>query len=243
MCDNSELIVGYVYDEMPAAERAALEGHLRTCAACRDEVAALRATRGVLASWAPPEPEFAFRIVRDRRPASTRRWFGWNPAWGLAAAAVLVLAAASAIANVEVRYDASGLAVRTGWGRGVDASSLATTAAATASDTRSLEAKLDALAKRLGDIESTHGTGSTQLAAGTRADDAAVLRQVREMLAQSELRQTRAMQTEIGQVVRDVDRARQLDLKLIDQVVAGHVRSATDQFNNLLMIRASQQPR
>ena len=41
----------------------------------------------------------------------------WKPALGLAAAAVLVLAVASAIANLEVKYDANGLVVRTGWAR------------------------------------------------------------------------------------------------------------------------------
>src|SRR5690606_14868580 len=45
----------------------------------------------------------------------------WAPAFGLAAAAALVLAAAAAIANLEVRYDADGFVVRTGRGAAVAA--------------------------------------------------------------------------------------------------------------------------
>src|SRR5205814_932367 len=70
-----------------------------------------------LARWSPPEPDFGFRIVRGASAPPGRPRFRFAPAWGLAAAAVLVLAAAAAIANVEVRYGAGGLVVRTGWAR------------------------------------------------------------------------------------------------------------------------------
>ena len=79
----------------------------------------LGGTRLALASWSPPDSELGFRIVRNEEPkAEPRRpWFGFNPAWGLAAAAVLVLAAAAAISNVEMRYDRDGFVLRTGWAR------------------------------------------------------------------------------------------------------------------------------
>ena len=115
MCDK-ELLVGYLYDEIDHAGRRALESHLAACAVCRDELAALRGTRQHLAAWAPPESQLDFQIVSGAaRPPRTWR-FG-SPTWGLAAAAVLVLAAAAAIANVEVRYGGDGLTVRTGWAR------------------------------------------------------------------------------------------------------------------------------
>jgi hypothetical protein len=39
------------------------------CAECRQGLAELRGTRHLLASWAPPQPEFNFHIVRGAAPA------------------------------------------------------------------------------------------------------------------------------------------------------------------------------
>src|SRR5690349_21241715 len=117
MCDKEQL-VSYLYDDLGDAERAAFGAHLRTCAACRDELNALRGVRADLISWTPPQPDFGFRVVREPKvlPMPARTWRAWyTPAAGLAAAAVLVLAAASAIAHVEVHRGPDGVTVRTGW--------------------------------------------------------------------------------------------------------------------------------
>src|SRR5436190_7224047 len=99
MC-NKEQLVSYLYEDLDGGERALFERHLRDCAECRDELKAMRAVRADLLTWAPPEPDFAFRIVREPkviRP-SVPTWRAWfTPAAGFAAAAVLVLAAASSI--------------------------------------------------------------------------------------------------------------------------------------------------
>ena len=50
---------------------------------------------------------------RSPRRPSWRAW--WTPAAGLAAAAVLVLAAAASLAHVEVHRGPDGITVRTGW--------------------------------------------------------------------------------------------------------------------------------
>ena len=63
MC-NTEQLVSYVYEELSASERVEFERHLSACAGCRQELAELRGTRHLLASWAPPQPEFNFHIVR-----------------------------------------------------------------------------------------------------------------------------------------------------------------------------------
>src|SRR6266849_7920074 len=125
MCEK-ELLVAYLYDDLADDDRATFESHLRGCAECRDELKALRAVRADLASWSPPQPDFGFRVVRGgrdaaekdvrdviRTPASWRAW--WTPAAGLAAAAVLVLAAAASLAHVEVHRGPDGITVRTGW--------------------------------------------------------------------------------------------------------------------------------
>ena len=92
MCDK-ELLVGYLYDEIEPDGAAGVRGasglvrglprrRSRSCAA----------TRGSSRRWTPPEPgfELARSCAERRRPAGAATWTV-SPAWGLAAAAVLVL--------------------------------------------------------------------------------------------------------------------------------------------------------
>ena len=44
-CDDKALLVSYLYGEVSAADRAAVESHVATCAACADELATLGAVR------------------------------------------------------------------------------------------------------------------------------------------------------------------------------------------------------
>ena len=127
MCDNterSERIVDYLYGELDANRQREFEAHLGACAACRAEVTSLGLTRERLAEWAPPEQAeagLALRVVRERAgspvPAPARGT--WGP-WGLAAAATRGLAAAAAVAHLEVRVGSEGLVVRTGWAQPVN---------------------------------------------------------------------------------------------------------------------------
>ena len=119
MC-NTEQLVSYVYQELSESERVEFESHLSECAGCRQELAELRGSRQLLASWTPPQPEFNFHIVRGAAApsmaAAPRRRFAFVPQWALSAAAALLLfAGAAALANLEVRYGQDGLVVRTGW--------------------------------------------------------------------------------------------------------------------------------
>src|SRR5205809_7627745 len=114
--DRDEALVGYLYEEMDAAERAAFDAHLPTCARCRSELAALGGVREHLARWNPPEPAFA--VASRRSPVTSRndiRWWREIPAWAQVAAALLVLGVSAGVANLHVRYDSSGLSVTTGW--------------------------------------------------------------------------------------------------------------------------------
>src|SRR5262245_13315231 len=117
MCNHKDDLVSYLYDDLDGAAGLAFERHLRDCAECRGELAAMRAVRADLLTWSPPEPDFAFRIVSEPkvlRPAIPS-WRGWfTPAAGFAAAAVLVLAAAAGLARVEVHNGPDGWTLRTG---------------------------------------------------------------------------------------------------------------------------------
>lgn len=234
MCDKEQL-VSYLYDDLGDAERAAFDAHLRTCAACRDELNALRGVRADLISWAPPQPDFGFRVVREPKvlPMPARSWRTWySPAAGLAAAAVLVLAAASAIAHVEVHRGPDGITVRTGWsafapgagsaGEGSygetpsparDAVAPARSAAASGVD----PALLAALDRRLAALEAAaRETGNVRsVSMSARASDADVLKKVRELLAQSEMKQQGELALRVAQVLRDVDAQRVADMSRI----------------------------
>jgi len=221
MCDK-ELLVGYMYDEVEPAERRAFESHLLACAECRTELKGLRAVRTRLGSWTPKEPELEFQIVR-RPPAAVARSWMRSPVWALAAAAVLVLAVASAIANVEVKYGSDGLTVRTGWAR-VPAQAAGVPAVTTiAGGDQALRVQLQTINQRLRDLESSAATRpvmTTMHAAAVQTPQADLMRQVRQLLADSENRQERELALRIGQVLRDVEGARRVDFDRVQRSLA-----------------------
>src|SRR4029453_13127185 len=116
-CDDKDTLISFVYDEIDAEARRQVAAHLRTCAACGTELEGLPLVRHELAEWQPPVLPLDFQIVQ--KPAtvlrSRRGSLGLVPAWAQVAAAVLVMAASAAIANVHVQYGADGLRISTGW--------------------------------------------------------------------------------------------------------------------------------
>ncbi|HWW74983.1 MAG TPA: zf-HC2 domain-containing protein, partial [Pyrinomonadaceae bacterium] len=132
-CGRSEELVAYLYGESTPVKAELFRRHLDACAACREELAAFGGVREGLGEWraqvlgsipaldiheaftnpAPP------RVERARSAASAlREFFALSPLWlrAGAAAAVVAVCALSALtaARTEVRWDASGLAFRTG---------------------------------------------------------------------------------------------------------------------------------
>ena len=217
MCESKDLLVAFLYGEVDAADRRTFQTHLNSCAECREELAGLRATRGQIASWTPPEPDFGFRIVRGAAGPPPAPRFRIAPAWGLAAAAVLVMAMAAAIANVEVRYGGDGLVVRTGWNRGGEVAAVRGAGApgVTPVDWNVQAAALD---RRLRELETlARAQAPVQMASATRVSDEEVLRRVRELLGKSETRQEREFGARIAELTREFDTQRKLDLASIDQ--------------------------
>jgi hypothetical protein len=242
-CEDKDAIVAYLYDEVEGDERARVEAHLASCASCRAEVNALRAVRIELPAWAPPERDLGFTIVDRERPA-TRRW-ALLPAWGLAAAAAtLVLAAAAAIANVEVTYGANGFNVRTGWSRGEASRTTQPTidlSDSAANNEAQWRAELTSLERRLRD---EFRTGQTRLAATPSTPEAAeLLRRVRTLIGESETRQQRELALRIAQVLRDFDRQRQSDLVRIQYGLGRLERSTAadrEMVNHLVRVSSQQ---
>jgi hypothetical protein len=244
-----EALVALLYDELDGRERADIEAHLASCAACRQEASALRALRLELPAWTPPERELGFAIV-DRAARSERvTRSAWAlPAWGLAAAAALVLAAGAAIANLDVSYGNDGFRVRTGWSRSDGGTAQGVQpprrerAAATVAPAQSAEwrAELAGLERRL---RAELGGGPVRTASSTpRSDSEDVLRRVQTLIGQSEARQQRELALRLAQVLNDFDRQRQTDLVRIQQGF-GQLERSTAVDRELLnqFVRVSQQ--
>jgi hypothetical protein len=222
-CD-SELIVGYLYEELSPAERQSVERHLASCSACRAEVEGLRGTRAALTAWTPPAHDLGFEIVRRPTVVSDRvRPFRVSPAWGLAAAAVLVLAVGAAIANVEMQVGGDGLVIRTGWTRSTQPAESPREATAVQPAAAPTAADLAALTRRLREIETAlaaRPASPAPAAVSTSVPQSDLLRQVRLLIAESEKRQQGELAVLIGQVHRDVDAARRADFARLQQGLA-----------------------
>ena len=220
MCDRSEQLIGFLYNELDASETRAFQQHLASCADCAAELAELRGTRARIAAWAPPEPDLDFHIVR--RPAISpatppARTFRISPAWGLAAAAILVMAIGAAIANLEVRVGGGeGLVIRTGWARDAAPSTSARVADAAVEnvDYRQLDQRLRQMEQAFARDRSGAARTSSQ-----PMSDEEVVQRVREMLAQSETRQQRLLAARLMDVSREFDAKRRTDLMAVDQAL------------------------
>jgi hypothetical protein len=270
MCEEKELLVGYLYDDLADRQRAAFETHLRGCAECRSELKAFRDVRADLAAWAPPEPDFGFRVVRGGRDAaaqdlrevirpvvpSWRAW--WTPAAGLAAAAVLVLAAAASLAKIEVHRGPDGITVRTGWGASAPASASARPGSAGSFGETSRDIRLSSttddgfvaeIERRLAALEAASSRDSDVRHASmlsARSSDAEIIRRVRDLLVQSESKQQGELALRISQVIRDMDAKRAADINTVRQglgrIDANVIEEANMQreFRNYILSTAKQ---
>ena len=218
MCDK-ELLVGYLYDELEGPERHAFEAHVGSCPSCSSEIEALRGTRAQLSSWTPIEPDLDFQIVRRRESRPSRvRWSSSRGAWGLAAAAVLVLAAAAGVANVEVRSGSEGLVVRTGWSRGGDSNDPGTQATnAPREEMTAMERRLAQLENALAARPSAIVNASAVPSDTTRAVEDALLQRMRQMLAESETRTQREFAQRLIAGMREVQASHTNDLISLQQ--------------------------
>jgi hypothetical protein len=262
MCTDSlrDSLVGFLYGELTPEEQRAFDAHLKTCGPCRVEVAELRAVRDDLLAWAPPECRelpSSWTAGVPVAPAPMDRLRAWAPAFGLAAAAMLVLAVSAAIANLEVRYDAQGLVVRTG--RAAPAPAQETAAFAPASADRQPQgvtaqdlaavtaADLAALEARLLQTFADDSPRAGLQTVGLSSDNPQLSREVRRLIEESERRTRQEMAARFLDIVSDFEGHRRADMLRVQQVL-GQVQSRTgaemaqtrDAVNRLLLVSQNQ---
>ena len=211
-CGEHAALVSYLYDECEPQQRRAISAHIAMCSACAEEVAGLAATREHLALWSPPDAQLGFKIVSedvDRsggantvlRPA--RWWRQPMPAWGQAAAAVLIFATG----------------VTLGVLRTVGAPRTSTVAANASKPVTT--ADLAALEQRLrGEMSQASATSATVTSnAPVSAGDAQLIARVRQMIDDSEQRQQRELALRSAELVRDFDAQRSDDMVRIERTL------------------------
>ncbi len=192
-CVEKDALIDYLYGEADANARARMDAHLRSCAQCADEIRELKDVRGTLEAWVPPEAELGFRMVSDvssaLAPVSFWGRFQRRPAWGLAAAAVLVLAAAAAITKPELKIGRGEMVLRLGWS---DTASDAATRPGAEPASRSDQVPLAAEPRqRLQPLRGTAvavgpGSRATAPVAAAAVDDERLLRSTRQLLLEAE---------------------------------------------------------
>lgn len=255
-CDNKALLIAYLYGEITPEERRVFEEHLAACVACTDEVQALGDVRTQLADWQAPEIELGFRVTRDPVLRPRRWWQATMPVWAQAAAAVLVLSAGAALANLQIDYGSNGLRVRTGWHENTVAAAAAVTTVPTRAAAPAPGIDLAAVRALVGESEQRlraelvadrARTAPAAVAASSRdgVTSEAMLRQVRALLDDSERRQEHQLALRLAQTIRDVDTQRRADLVRIEQtmgtlegVTGQEAASLREQMNYL--VRVSQ---
>lgn len=213
-CDDKPTLIAYLYGEVDAAMRDRVDAHLATCERCAAEVTALGDVRAELGLWNPPDAELGFAITRRSEPQSATvlrpaRWWNTVPAWAQAAAAVLVIAAGAAIANIQVRSGPDGFSVTTGW-----MPPAATVAAPAQESNEAWRTALVSLEQQLrNELRSAHEQNTVRAAAPSA--DEATIRRVQQLLAASEERQQRELALRLTQFTVDMNLQRRADLQRI----------------------------
>jgi hypothetical protein len=216
---RGEQLVAYLYDDLDSSERIAIESHLSHCGVCRQELAALGAVRTELAQWTPPEPVRGLGSSPAPPQGRTGLWARLSdiPFWAQAAAAILCVGVAAGLANLEVRYDADGLVVRTGWSGPRAPDEMAASVpgiVVSAAPERPWQFDLAELEREL---RAELATGGAEVVSRPAAASGAETTRIRALIDESEQRQRRELALRLADVLRDVQGQRRDDLEKIDR--------------------------
>lgn len=227
-CVEKDALIDYLYGEVDADARTRVEAHLRSCEPCADEVRELTDVRGTFEAWAPPAAGLGFRVVSDAHsePAPVSFWgrLRHPPAWGLAAAAVLVLAAGAAITRPELEIGRGEMVLRLGWSdtasdvvtqpESASRSDQATLAAEPRQQLQPLRGTAVAVGQRSGaSVPVQRGAdvfGGLNAAAAAAANDERLLRSTRQLLLEKQriADQRQADLSELQRAFGEFDRTR-----------------------------------
>jgi anti-sigma factor RsiW len=243
-CDDKQTLIAYLYGEVDASTRKAVDDHLATCAACASEVTALGDVRSELGLWMAPDAELDFKIVKRSEAASNvlrpARWWNSAPVWAQAAAAVLVLAAGAAIANVQVKSGPEGFSVSTGWMKPTNAAAPAPQQA-----TEDWKPAFTALEQQLrSEIKATREQATPVSVVSRGPADEATLKRVQQMIADAEQRHNRELATRFVEFTRDMTMQRRADLMKISQGFDdynGQLLRQRQMLNNVIRVSATPQ--
>lgn len=226
--DRDEQLVAYLYDDIESADRGSFGAHLAACRYCQEDLSALRGVRSALGTWAPPEPAFsgARAASPEPRTASPKprapRWWQDVPAWAQVAAALFVLGVSATIANLDVRYDRSGLTIRTGWSKPQPAPA--------SPDSAALRAEIGSVAAQLRaeiDAKEQAATAVRTAAQQTPAiSEAELRRRVQMLLDERETRIQNEIALAVANVMKDYQQTRLADLAKIERTI-GYVQTNT----------------
>jgi hypothetical protein len=245
-CDDKQTLIAYLYGEIEPAARKVVDEHLAQCRACAAEVTALGGVRSELGLWVPPHVELDFAIVKKSELASSNvlrpaRWWNTVPVWAQAAAAVFVLAAAAAIANVQVQSGPEGFSVSTGWMR-PQLPAVSEPFDGKAVEQR-VERALTSLEQQLrNEIRSTREQATPVSSRGS-ADEATV-RRVQQLIAEAEQRHERELAARFIDFTRDINMQRRADMQSISRVVGSYDERLMQQrqmINNVYRTSAAPQ--
>jgi len=249
-CDDKEMLVAYLYGEIDLDGRREVERHLRTCSACGREIEALCGVRESLAAWVPPEADLGFVIAQ--KPATVLRPSRWAtlgavPGWMQAAAAILVIAAGAALANLQIQYNSDGLVVRTGWmtpaPTGVPAA--ARTEAPDENWRPALATLEQTLRRDLAPVRESTVTAPAARGDNT-VDAAALMRKVEVLVAASESRQREEFALRLATAQRDFNTQRAADLVRIQERMGtlqrGTISTEANQREMMNLLRRVAQP-
>lgn len=220
-CDDTATLVAFVYDDIEPLDKAAVSRHLVECARCRDEVAALGGVREALGAWSPPVPELRFTVVPESAVSNVVRPNvpAWQtvPRWAQLVAATLALAVGASVANVQVRHDANGWTVTTGWM--TPAAPAQAVAAPAGVDAQQFQMAMTALEQSLRREMAARPVSAPAAtpAASTASADADTLARVRALIEASEKRQQQELALRLTQFGRDFDLQRRADLVRVEQ--------------------------
>jgi hypothetical protein len=235
-CDDKDTLVAYLYGEVEPDVRREVERHLRTCAACSRESEGLQSVRQHLQSWRAPEPDLDFEVVRRSsaaiQSATVLRPSRWAvlrevPAWAQVAAAALFVGVGLGVANVQVRSTSDGVIVTTGWTQPASPAASPIAARDQAADTAEWRRELVSLEQTLrSEMAAQREREPVRIAAtesrtDARAETAALMRRVEDMMEASENRLRQELATKLVQANHSWTMQRATDLAQFQRTFNG----------------------